>query len=95
MMGAAWATVLSYGVMAAVGAFLSHRIYPLPLEWGRLVRLAVAAAVSFALSRYAPAALLPALGVKAAAFAAFPALLALCGFLAPSERERLRAWMHA
>lgn len=88
--GAAWATVLSYGTMAALGAYLSHRFYPLPLEVGRLSRLAVAALASFALSLWAPSALWPALAWKTAACLAFPIVLVASGFLQDAEREILQ-----
>lgn len=91
MMGAAWATVLAYAVMAASGYAFSRRLYPIPFEGGRLLRLSSAAFVAFALSRLAPEALLPALGVKAVAVATFPALLLLSGFLRSEERRWLMA----
>lgn len=97
MMGAAWATVFSYGAMAALGAYLSHRVYPLPLEKSRLLRLIVAAALSFALSTLAGAAspltlstLLPILGWKTAACLFFPFVVVATGFLRPNERAYLR-----
>lgn len=75
IVGAAWATVLSYACMAAMGYALSRRLYAIPFEGARLSGIAVAAGASYAASLLAPAAPLPALGVKAAAVAAFPALL--------------------
>lgn len=97
MMGAAWATVFSYGAMAALGAYLSHRVYPLPLERSRLLRLIVAAALCFALSTLVGsaspltfAALWPVLGWKAAACAFFPFVVVATGFLRPDERAYLR-----
>ena len=81
ILGAAWATVLSYAVMAALGLAVSQRLYPLPLEWNRFGRIAVAAAVSYLASLLAPAAPGPALAVKGAALAAFPALIAALGVL--------------
>jgi O-antigen/teichoic acid export membrane protein len=88
ILGAAWATVLSYAVMAGVGFSLSQRLYPLPLEWSRLSRLVVAAGAVYAASLFAPAALWPALAVKASLLLAFPIVLALSGFLGDSEWER-------
>ncbi len=90
MMGAAWATVLSYATMAALGAYLSHRVYPLPLEHGRLARLAGGAAACFALSQLAPPGFWGALTWKAASCALYPLVLAASGFLQASERETLR-----
>lgn len=37
--GAAWATLLSYAVMTLSILIVSQRIYPLPIEWGRLGKL--------------------------------------------------------
>jgi O-antigen/teichoic acid export membrane protein len=73
MMGAAWATVLSYAVMALVGLVLSRRLYPIPFETGRLLRLAGAAGLAFAVSCFAPEAVGPALAVKCALLALFAA----------------------
>lgn len=81
ILGAAWATVLSYAVMAGVGLVISQRLYPLPLEWGRFAATAAAAAVSYLVSLLAPDAPGPALAVKAAALAVFPALIAALGVL--------------
>ncbi len=89
MLGAAWATVASYALMAGLGLMFSQRLYPIPFEWSRLGRVAFAAFVSFVLSRLAPPALLPALATKTVALLAFPALLIASGFLTPGERERL------
>jgi O-antigen/teichoic acid export membrane protein len=80
MMGAAWATALSYACMALLGYLLSRGLYPIPFESGRLLTVALAGGISYALSLTAPAALPPALGVKLLAVAAFPLLLWLSGF---------------
>lgn len=47
MMGAAWATVLGYAVMAAFGYVLSRRAFPIPYEGGRLAALAAAALLAW------------------------------------------------
>jgi len=54
MMGAAWATVASYLAMAAAGYVISHRVYPIPFEKGRLARLTAAALLAFFVSLVAP-----------------------------------------
>jgi O-antigen/teichoic acid export membrane protein len=77
MMGAAWATVVSYAVMAALGFVLSRRLYPIPFETARLLRLAAAAGLAWALSTLAPLALGPALAVKAALLLGFAAVALL------------------
>jgi O-antigen/teichoic acid export membrane protein len=90
MLGAAWATVLAYAVMAGFGFVLSRRLYPIPFEGGRLGRVSGSALVAFLLSWLAPAALLPALAVKTAALLSFPLLLWSLGFLNEPERRWLR-----
>ena len=85
--GAAWATVASYAVMAALGVWLSRRLYPLPLETRRLAALVAVAGLLYALSLLAPAAV-PGLAVKLALVAAFPALVLGTG-LVEIRRDRL------
>jgi O-antigen/teichoic acid export membrane protein len=88
-LGAAWATVMSYALMAALGLMFSQRLYPIPFEWTRLGRVAGAALCALLLSVLAPGALVPALAAKSAALLAFPAVLVASGFLTAGERERL------
>jgi O-antigen/teichoic acid export membrane protein len=77
MMGAAWATLASYLVMAAMGAVVSQRLYPIPFERGRLLLVAAGAAAVYGLGRLAPAALWPAVGWKALLLAAYAGAVAL------------------
>jgi O-antigen/teichoic acid export membrane protein len=90
LMGAAWATVLSYGVMALIGLRFSQRLYPLPVEWSRYVRVILAAALTYGLSRMAPAAVVPAVAIKALLLTLFPLLLWALRFWTPAELARLR-----
>lgn len=46
--GAAWANVLAYGVLAAVSFAFSRRLYPIAYEWRRLVHALAAGVVSYA-----------------------------------------------
>ncbi|HEX7242980.1 MAG TPA: lipopolysaccharide biosynthesis protein [Longimicrobiaceae bacterium] len=49
MVAVAWATPVSYALMAALGAWQSGRVYPVPYEWGRMAHLgAVVGAVFWA-----------------------------------------------
>jgi O-antigen/teichoic acid export membrane protein len=59
MMGAAWATVLSYGVMASLGYGISQRVHPIPFERGRLTRVIAAALVTFLIAQLLPQVRLP------------------------------------
>jgi O-antigen/teichoic acid export membrane protein len=90
LLGAAWATVLSYTVMASIGLAVSQRVYPLPVEWSRYARLAFAAAATYGASRLVPIAIVPAIALKAALLVGFPVLLWLLRFWTPAEVDRLR-----
>jgi O-antigen/teichoic acid export membrane protein len=74
MMGAAWSTVLSYACMAALGYLLSRRLYPIPFEGARLLRISLAGAACYALALLSPAPLLLALTWKLFAVALFSLL---------------------
>jgi O-antigen/teichoic acid export membrane protein len=45
--GAAWATCIGYGVMAAAMYVSEQRLYPIPYEFGRLAKLAAVTALVF------------------------------------------------
>ena len=66
ILGAAWATVAAYAVMAGLGAAFSQRLYPIPFQRGRLLLIVTAAAVVAAAASLAPAAVVPAVALKAA-----------------------------
>ena len=46
MMGAAYASVLAYATLAGVTSMFSWREYPIPYEWMRLIRIALAGVLS-------------------------------------------------
>jgi O-antigen/teichoic acid export membrane protein len=73
MMGAAWATVASYAVMAALGAVVSRRLYAIPFEAARMTALSLVAGLAFVSGRWAPPSLWSSLAWKAAALIAFAA----------------------
>lgn len=54
MMGAAIATLLSYAAMASILYVIAQRIYPVEYEWGRIGKIAAAAAVVYVLSLILP-----------------------------------------
>jgi O-antigen/teichoic acid export membrane protein len=90
MMGAAWATVAAYAVMAGAGAVTSHRLFPIPFPWPRLLGLLVLATVLTVLSLLAPEALLPRLLLKLGLLAAFPVAVAGLGLAGEAPLRRLR-----
>ncbi len=75
MLGAAWATVLSYATMATAGGVFSQRLWPVPWEWKRLGGASALAALLYTASLASPAALGPAVALKAALLVAFGVLL--------------------
>jgi O-antigen/teichoic acid export membrane protein len=52
MMGAAWATLLSYGSMAFALWALGRRVYPIPYEYGRLAGVAASLAAGIVVARF-------------------------------------------
>jgi O-antigen/teichoic acid export membrane protein len=81
MLGAAWATVIAYALMAGMGLRISQRLYPIPFEWGRLGALSLLAAAVFAASFLAPTALVPAILTKLLGLAAFGGIVLGLGIL--------------
>ncbi len=55
MMGAAWATVFSYALLPLLNYLIVKRLYPIPYEWRRLLKLAVVTAGIYMLSLIFPA----------------------------------------
>ena len=95
-MGAAWSTSLSF-LLYATGIYLaSQRVYPIPFEGSRLVKLGVAAVLV-----YVPASLLRlesvglAVLVKAGILLLYPVLLIVMGFLRPEEWRFLKRRLSA
>jgi O-antigen/teichoic acid export membrane protein len=95
IVGAAWATVFGYALMAILGAALSAKLYPIPFEWPRLMRVVAASALSCAIAAIAPQELRTAIPIKVVAILAFPVALYFLGFFRDDEiqwaRSRLRS----
>ena len=90
MLGATWATTASYFVLALMTVLLSQKVYWLPLETGRLVRIVVIAGGVYALGAFVPlwSGLVEELTWSLfLACVAFPALMLGSGFLRPGERK--------
>jgi len=95
MVAVAWATPASYALMAALGAWQSNKVYPVPFEWMRLVHLgAIVAAVFFADQWLAHHGWAPTdattIAAKLALLLAFPALLYATRFLRPGELSAMK-----
>ena len=59
MLGAAWANVIAYFTLAAVTSAFSWQVYPIPYEWSRLARIAVAGVLSYLVAEWTSPASLP------------------------------------
>jgi O-antigen/teichoic acid export membrane protein len=88
-MGAAWANTIAYGTLAAVTVSFSLRSYPIPYEWGRLLKVAVAGVTAYGLAALAvPATMSPLPGVLlrgGLATATYAVTLVLTGFFHAGE----------
>lgn len=88
--GAAWATVLAYAVMALAGHGFSRRVFAIPFEGSRLARLTAAALAAFALSTLVPGEGAASASLRAAALLSYPMLAWALGVLRPAETQWLR-----
>jgi len=96
MVAVAWATPASYALMAALGAWQSNRVYPVPFEWMRLVHLGAIVGALFFVDRWLAGhgwsqTAGATVGVKLLLLLAFPALLVLTRFFRGGEWSALRA----
>lgn len=90
MIGAGWATVLSYAFMNWFRWYMSVKYHPIAYEWNRIAKL-----LGVALGMYALIVSLPmpnpyvSFGVRFAIAATFPFVLVAVGFYEPRERDRI------
>jgi O-antigen/teichoic acid export membrane protein len=90
-LGAAAATCLSFATMAAMTYLIAHRLYPVPWEFGRMLKM-----VAFAVGLYAASLTVGGLGqpaaliVKAGLVVSFPLGLYLGNFFTTAERTHLQ-----
>jgi len=89
-MGAAWATVFAYAVMALLGHAFSRRVFAIPFEGGRLLRITAAAGVAFALSALVPGEGTAAATWRAVVLLSFPFAAWAFRVLRPDEKQWLR-----
>jgi O-antigen/teichoic acid export membrane protein len=95
-LGAAWATALSFAVMAVAMLVVCQRIYPVPWDWRRIVLVTVVTVAislaALALDAWAP--FYASLPVRAALTLVYPLVLVALGFFPRSDlaamRDRLR-----
>ena len=90
IVGAGLALVLSYVVVLALMYFFTQRLFPVPYEWGRLIRAVGLAGLVIGLGEWlTPTEGFPGLAARLLFCAAYPALLLLSGFFSAAEREGL------
>jgi len=89
-MGAAWATLVTFALLAGACWVLAERVFPVGFEFGRVVSPIVLACALYGVSLFAPSgSVAVAVAVKCGIWAIFPLALVLGDFLAPEERSRL------
>jgi O-antigen/teichoic acid export membrane protein len=95
IVGAGLALVASYAVVLGLMYVFTQRLFPVPYEWGRLLRvvLTVAALVGIA-ELLLPTSGADGLFIRAALFAAYPLVLLATGFFTPGERRQLARLRH-
>jgi O-antigen/teichoic acid export membrane protein len=88
MMGAAWATLLSYVLALLLVLYLSRHVYPQEWEWGRLAWAGgVLVAAAWSVDAFGPpAGTVPGASLRLGALLAVPAFLLATGFLTAEER---------
>jgi O-antigen/teichoic acid export membrane protein len=93
--GAGLALVASYLVVLGLMYVFTQRLFPVPYEWGRLLRvvLTVAGLVGVA-ELLVPTSGAPGLLIRGALFAAYPLTLFATGFFTPGERRQLARLRH-
>ncbi len=95
IVGAGLALVASYVVVVALMYVFTQRLFPVPYQWGRLVRVLLVSATLVALGEL----LLPAegflgLAARAVLWLAYPLILLLSGFFTEEERGWLARLRH-
>jgi O-antigen/teichoic acid export membrane protein len=99
MLGAAWAAVAAYAVLAAVAFAFSRRFYPIEYEWGRLLRVVMAAVAAWlAGSVVLPASVAPVVGLLvrgATVVLVFLGALGAMRFFQERELRQIRRVMRA
>lgn len=98
MMGAAWATFISYAAMALCLYWMGRRVHPIPYEYKRILHLGGVAAVLAAIAQAASTHITAGGGdnsswlfIRAGILALYPFALWATGFFTPKERKALAA----
>jgi len=87
-LGAAWARVVAYMVMAVALYVVGEKLYPVEREWGRIIKMSIVVAVLYFLGR--SDFMMSQLWLKAALFVAYPLVLLLVGFYDRQELTSMK-----
>lgn len=91
MMGAAYATLVSFAVVITIDCVYNRKLYPIDYEWKRITKLGLTLAVAFATGYfYAVEGLYLSIAFKVGIILAYPFVLLLLGFYQPEEITALR-----
>ena len=95
IVGAGLALALSYLLGLGLMYAFTQRLFPVPYEWGRLLRIVLTVAALVGLAElFVPTDGLDGFLLRAAVFAAYPLLLFATGFFTPEERRWLSLLRH-
>jgi O-antigen/teichoic acid export membrane protein len=95
IVGAGLALVASYLVVLGLMYVFTQRLFPVPYEWGRLLRAALTVAALVGLAELAvPTSGTDGLLLRGALFAAYPLVLFATSFFTPEERRWLGLLRH-
>lgn len=91
LMGAAWATLLAYPVLFGLTLWVAQRVYPIPYDYGRMVKpLILTLGLSLFKDAIPSEPLVSAICLKGLLLGAFPVGLIIFGFVTAGERRLLR-----
>jgi O-antigen/teichoic acid export membrane protein len=98
VMGAAWATAIAFAVYAATIFYAAQRVYPIPFEGVRLVKVVLCSLATFAAAHFVPAGPLGSTILnKSLVVLLFPTALLVLGFLTSEEKrfmvDRIRGYV--
>jgi O-antigen/teichoic acid export membrane protein len=95
IVGAGLALVASYVLVLGLMYVFTQRLFPVPYEWGRLLRVAFAVAALVGIAEvFVPTSGALGLLIRTALFAAYPLLLLGSGFFTAGERRWLSRLRH-
>jgi O-antigen/teichoic acid export membrane protein len=89
-LGVALATAAAFGVVMLYFVLVLRRLFPLPYEIVRMLKLLAAGAVSLVILLALPVHGVGGIGIRAVGSLVFPALLWMFGFAEPDEKRRVK-----